>query len=350
MYQFEAPYYFYFFAIIPLILFVYLIYFLWKKRVQNRFSDKSALRKLSGNRSRFKSGLKIAFICLAFFALVIALVNPKFGTKIEDVKREGVDIVFALDVSKSMLSEDIAPNRLEKSKQLVSQILLDLGGDRVGIIGYAGSAFPQLPITTDFNAARMFLSAMNTDMVSSRGTAIAEAISLSKTYYNDEYQTNRVLIILSDGEDHEGNVSEVASEAAKLGIKIITVGVGTFSGGPIPIKRNGIIQEYMRDQNNERVVTRLDETTLKQIASQTGGTYIKGDVTSEVVDEIKQLLNAMDKKEFDSKQFADFKDQFQWFLGAAILLLFLDIFFLERKTIWLRRLNLFNENKKQDVN
>ncbi len=329
---------------------MYLLYYVWKKRTQKRFADKMALKRLSGNRSVLKPGLKIAFICLAFFALIIALVNPKFGTKIEDVKREGVDIVFALDVSKSMLAEDIAPNRLEKSKQLVSQILLELGGDRVGIIGYAGSAFPQLPITTDFNAARMFLSAMNTDMVSSRGTAIAEAISLSKTYYNDEDQTNRVLIILSDGEDHEGNVSVETSEAAEMGIKIITVGVGTFSGAPIPIKRNGILQEYMRDQNNERVLTRLDETTLKQIASQTSGNYIKGDITSEVVEEIKDILNAMDKKEFDSRQFADFKDQFQWFLGAAILLLFLDIFFLERKTRWLRKLNLFNENRKQEDN
>ncbi|NCT17720.1 MAG: BatB protein [Flavobacteriaceae bacterium CG_4_8_14_3_um_filter_34_10] len=350
MYQFEAPYYFYFLGILPILLLFFALYLVWKKRAQNRFANKKAIKKLSTNRSGFKLALKISFILLALFALVIALVNPKIGTKIEEVKREGVDLVFAMDVSKSMLAEDIAPNRLEKSKQLVSQILSNLGGDRVGIIGYAGSAFPQLPITTDFNSARMFLNAMNTDMVSSRGTAIAEAINLAKTYYNDEDQTNKVLIILTDGEDHEGNVSAEALEAAELGIKIITIGVGTVSGGPIPIKQNGILQEYMRDQNNERVVTALNETTLIEIANQTGGEYIKGDVTSQVVDKVKELLNNMDKKEFEAKQFADFQDQFQWFIGAAIFFLFFDIFFLERKTVWLQKLNLFNENKKQEGN
>ena len=242
-----------------------------------------------------------------------------------------------------MLAEDIAPNRLEKSKQLITQIINSLAGDRIGIIGYAGSAFPQVPITTDFSSAKLFLSSMDTDMVSSQGTAITEAISMAKTFYNDEEQTNRVLFIISDGEDHEGNVSEIVEEASKLGIKIYTIGVGTLQGAPIPIKRNGVLQFYKRDENNEQVITRLNEETLKEIASNADGEYINGSNTKEVVETVTAILNGMDKKEFESKQFTDFKDQFQWFLGGALFLLMLDVLFLERKTSWLQKLNLFNE-------
>jgi Ca-activated chloride channel family protein len=279
-----------------------------------------------------------------FFCLAIALVNPKIGTKLETVKREGVDIVFAVDVSKSMLAEDIAPNRLEKSKQLVTQIINNLASDRVGIIAYAGKAFPQLPITTDYSSAKMFLQSMNTDMLSSQGTAINEAIKLARTYYDDDEQTNRVLIIISDGEDHSNVAANVAEEAADEGIRIFTIGVGDIKGGPIPEKRNGIILNYKKDNNGETVITRLDEETLKNIATEANGAYINGSNTNKVVEEIRDILNKMDKKEFEAKQFADFESQFQWFLGAAIFFLFIDIFLLERKTGWLKRLNLFNEN------
>ena len=302
------------------------------------------LKKLSPNRSIFKSVLKMLVLCLVFFCLAIALVNPKIGTKLETVKREGVDIVFAVDVSKSMLAEDIAPNRLEKSKQLVTQIINNLASDRVGIIAYAGKAFPQLPITTDYSSAKMFLQSMNTDMLSSQGTAINEAIKLARTYYDDDEQTNRVLIIISDGEDHSNVAANVAEEAADEGIRIFTIGVGDIKGGPIPEKRNGIILNYKKDNNGETVITRLDEETLKNIATEANGAYINGSNTNKVVEEIRDILNKMDKKEFEAKQFADFESQFQWFLGAAIFFLFIDIFLLERKTGWLKRLNLFNEN------
>lgn len=347
MYQLEETYYFYLLAIIPVVLLVFFIVHLWKKRAQKRFAAKEALSKLSPARSTFKPVLKLLFVLAALFFLIIALVNPKIGTSLEEVKREGVDIVFAIDVSKSMLAEDIAPNRLEKSKQLVSQLLNSLGGDRVGIVGYAGSAFPQLPITTDYNAARMFLNAMNTNMVSSQGTAIAEAIEMAKTYYDEEDQTNRVLIIISDGEDHQGNIEAITNEVAEVGIRIITIGVGTLSGGPIPIKENGILKEYMRDNTGERVVTKMEEEMLKEIANKTDGTYISGSSTSKVVEEVNEYLNKLDQQEFESVQFADYKSWFQWFLGASILLLFIDVFFLERKTSWIERLNLFNEKKNE---
>ncbi|MCX7546477.1 VWA domain-containing protein [Xanthomarina sp. F1114] len=344
MYQLEEKIWFWVLAVIPVIILFFLLLQVWKRHAQKKFADKQLLKRLSPDQSLFKSVLKLLVICLAIASLSIALVNPKVGTKLETVKREGVDVVFAIDVSKSMLAEDIAPNRLEKTKQLVTQIINNLASDRVGIIAYAGKAFPQLPITTDYASAKMFLQNMNTDMLSSQGTAINEAIDLSKTYFDDEEETNRVLIIISDGEDHGEGTVETAKEAYEEGIRIFTIGVGQTKGGPIPIKKNGIVLNYKKDSQGETVITRLDENTLKAIAKEADGVYINGQNTNEVVETIRDILNNMDKTEFEAKQFADFKDQFHWFLVIALALLFLDIFLLDRKTSWLKKLNLFNEN------
>ena len=344
MYQLEEKIWFWVLGIIPLIVLFFFILQIWKYRAQKKFADKDSLKRLSPNKSLFKSILKLVMLCLALLCITVALVNPKIGTKLETVKREGVDIVFAVDVSKSMLAEDIAPNRLDKSKQLVTQIINNLAGDRIGIIAYAGKAFPQLPITTDYAAAKMFLQNMNTDMLSSQGTAINEAINLSRTYFDDEEQTNRVLIIISDGEDHSEAAAAVAEQAKEEGIRIFTVGVGDVKGGPIPEKKNGVVISYKKNNEGETVITRLDEETLKEIADEANGAYINGANTKEVVENIGEILNNMDKKEFEAKQFSDFKDQFQWFLGFAVFFLVLDVLFLDRKTGWLKKLNLFNEN------
>ena len=345
MYQLEEKIWFWVLAIIPVIILLFLMLQFWKYKAQKKFANKAILKRLSPNQSLFKSVVKVVIWCLIFACLSIALVNPKIGTKFETIKREGVDIVFAVDVSKSMLAEDIAPNRLDKSKQLVTQIINNLASDRVGIIAYAANAFPQLPITTDYAAAKMFLQQMNTDMLSSQGTAINAAIELAETYFDNEEQTNRVLIIISDGEDHFGESAvRAAEEASEKGLRIFTIGVGDIKGGPIPIKRNGVILNYKKDRQGETVITRLNEENLKSIASQANGVYINGKNTNEVVETIRDILNQMDKTEFEAKEFADFKDQFQWFLAFAIGLLFIDIFLLERKTAWLKKLNLFNEN------
>ncbi|TXE15395.1 VWA domain-containing protein [Psychroserpens burtonensis] len=343
-FQLEEKVWFWILLVIPVIILLFAVLQFWKYRTQKRFSNPKLLKRLSPNQSLFKSILKIVVLSLAVACFAIALVNPKIGTKLETVKRQGVDIVFAVDVSKSMLAEDVAPNRLEKSKQLVTQIINNLTSDRVGIIAYAGKAFPQLPITTDYASAKMFLNNMNTDMLSSQGTAINEAIELAKTYYDNEEQTNRVLIIISDGEDHSDVASNVAEEASDEGIRIFTIGVGDIKGGRIPIKRNGVLLNYKKDNQGETVITKLNEETLIDIAEEANGAYINGNNTADVIKEIKDILNKMDKTEFEAKEFADFKDQFQWFLGFGLFFLFLDVFFLERKTAWLKRLNLFNEN------
>ena len=345
MYQLEKPIFFYLlFAIVGLMV-IFLLVFIWKKHTQKKFAHSKALRLLSPNRSFFKSWIKVIILSLAIASLTLALVNPKIGTKTETISRAGVDVVFALDVSKSMLAEDIAPNRLDKSKQLITQIINSLGGDRVGIIGYAGSAFPQVPITTDFSTTKLFLNSMDTNMVSSQGTAITEAIKMAETYYNDEDQVNKVLFIVSDGEDHEGSISKIVNEAANLGIRIYTIGVGTKKGGPIPIKRNGILQYYKRDQNNQQVITRLDTEKLIEIATKGNGKYLDGSNTNEVIEQVTTILNGMNQKEFESKQFTDFKDRFQWFLGLSIFLLVIELLLLERKTAWIKKLNLFNEDE-----
>lgn len=345
MYQLQQPIYFYVLFAVPAVIAVYLLVVLWKKRTQRSFADPTLLDVLSPSQSIFKGSLKLVLALLVLACMSFALVNPKIGTKLETVKREGVDVVFALDVSTSMLAEDIAPNRLEKSKQLVRQIINTLAGDRIGIIGYAGSAFPQVPITTDFSSARLFLSGMNTNMVSSQGTAMTQAIEMAETYYNDIEQKNRVLFLISDGEDHQGDYASIAAQATKKGIRIYTIGVGTPGGAKIPIKRGGVVQSYKRDKDNQVVITKLNKETLQEIAEAANGEYLDGSNTKELVEQVQNILSGMDKKEFDAKQFSDFKDQFQWFLAGALLFLLLDVLFLERKTKWINNLNLFNQQK-----
>lgn len=347
MVQFEEKLYFYLLGLVPVLVLLFLLLQVWKKSKQREFASSKLLRRLAPNKSKFKSTLKLIFLLLGISSLVIALANPKIGTKLETVKREGVDIVFAVDVSKSMLAEDIAPNRLEKAKRLVSEIINQLASDRIGIIAYAGQAYPQLPITTDYGAAKMFLQSMNTNMLSSQGTAINSAIELATTYYNDEEQTNRVLFIISDGEDHsEGNTLSAVEEATQNGIRIFTIGVGKPKGAPIPIKRRGVVESLKKNNQGEVVITKLNEPVLSAIADEGNGVYINGTNTENAVEFIKEELNKMDKKEFEAKQFAEYKDQFQWFLGLGLFFLFLDIFLLDRKTSWLKKLNLFNEHNE----
>jgi Ca-activated chloride channel family protein len=343
MYQIEEPSYFIYLIAIPVIFVLYLLVSFWKKRTQKKFASFNLMQKLSPERSAFKSILKMIFFLIGLAFLIVSLTNPKMGTKLETIKRQGVDIVFALDVSKSMLAEDIAPNRLEKAKQIISKIVDRLGSDRIGIIIYAGNAYPLLPITTDHGAAKMFLQNANPDLVSSQGTAINDAIIMASSYYDNDEQTNRFLFIISDGEDHQEDASSAIVQATKDGIKTYTIGVGTEKGGPIPIKYKGVLQGYKKNNKGETVVTRLNEAVLKDIADNGNGKYILGNKTRETVDFVEDLLVKAEKSEFESKQFSDYKDQFQWFIGFALLFLVVDSFMLEKKTKWIQKLNLFNK-------
>jgi len=339
----EDKSYFWLLLIIPVLVVLFVGMTFWRYRAQKKYAETHLLDHLIPNRSWFKPILKLVTLCFGIIFLVMALVNLKAGTKLETVTREGVDIVFAVDVSKSMLAEDIAPNRLEKAQQLVTQVLNNLASDRIGLIAYAGSAVPQLPITTDYGSAKMFLQSLNTDLVSSQGTAISEAIQLAESYYGEESEAAKILVIISDGEDHEGETISVAESAAEKGIRIITVGVGTQKGTTIPIKKNGIVKEFKKDQEGKTVITKLVQENLTEIAEAGNGIYIDGTITANVIEELKAELSGIDKVEFESQQYADFESQFQWFLAFALFFLVLDVFYLEKKTGWLKKLNLFNE-------
>lgn len=343
MYELEEKWYFYFLAVIPVMTLLFLYIQFWKRKKQREFGDLDLIKKLSPEKSAFKPALKLGVVLLALIFLIIGLVNPKIGTKLETVKREGIDIIFAIDVSKSMLAEDVAPSRLEKSKQLVSQIINNLGSDRIGIIAYSGSAFPVLPITTDYSVGKMFLQTMNPGMISAQGTSIDQAINLATTFIDKKDKTNKLLIIITDGEDHSDAAADAAEEAKKVGLKIMTIGVGTEKGGTIPLKRNGVVESFQSDQNGEVVITKRNADVLKAIAKSAGGGYVDGNSTRDVLDYVKNALDNIQKTEFESTQMADFKSQFQWFIGFGFFLLLLDVFLLEKKTKWVKKMNLFNE-------
>lgn len=343
MYEIDEIKYLWLLGIIPVLVVVFLFNLYWKRKKQREFGDLAMVKKLSPEKSLFKHTLKFAVVMLALASLIVALANPRIGTKMETVKREGIDIVFAIDVSKSMLCEDVSPNRLEKSKQMVSQIINSLAGDRVGIVVYAGSAFKILPITSDYGAAKMYLQSINTGMVSSQGTALDEAIQMSTGFFDKDSKTSKLIVMLSDGEDHSEGAEDAAEEAKKAGVKIITIGLGTAKGGPIPLKKNGTVQGFQRDRSDEVVVTKLNKESLKTIGESAGGGYVYGGSSKEVTEYLRKSLEKIEKTEFESTQMANFESQFQWFLGIALALLLLDVFFLERKTAWLQKLNLFNE-------
>ena len=348
MYQIDAYHFVYLLGILPIFWLVYALVVRWKRKLQSSFGNPALLKELSPNQSRFKPILKLVLISFSISLLILGLMNPKIGTQLETVKREGVDIVFAIDVSKSMLAEDIAPNRIEKSKRLVSAILNQLASDRVGIIAYAAQAIPQLPITTDYGSAKMFLQALNTDMLSSQGTALDNAIDLSGTFFDDDDQTNRVIFLVSDGEDHSDEAANAAARAAELGIKIFTFGVGTENGAPIPLKRNGVTESYKKDFEGEVVITKRNSTVLESIATATNGQYQDGNDTQAVLDFVSEQLKAMDKKEFEAKKFVSYKDRFQPFLIVALIFLIMDLFLFETKTKWIQKLDLFNENENEE--
>jgi len=236
---------------------------------------------------------------------------------------------------------------LEKSKQIISKIIDKLGSDRVGVIIYAGNSYPLLPITTDHAAANMFLQNANPDIVSSQGTAINEALELAKTYYNNDEQTNRFLIIISDGEDHQEETKQMALNLSNEGVKVYTIGVGTEKGGPIPIRLNGSMIGYKKNKKGETVITKRKPEVLEGIADAANGRYIDGNRTDNPVKIIEEIITNAQKSEFETKQFADYKDQFQWFVGLGLLFLVFDVFMLNKRTKWLQKIDLFNEAKKE---
>jgi Ca-activated chloride channel family protein len=346
MFQLEESKYLYLLLIVPILVLFFVFNFYWKTKKQKEFGDLDLVKKLIPEYSGFKSILKFLLVIFGLSAIIIAIANPRLGTKMETIKRDGIDIVFALDVSKSMLAEDVAPNRLEKSKQIINQIINNLQGDRIGLIAYAGSAYPILPMTSDYSIGKMYLQNANTNMLSSQGTALNQAINQAINFFDDDQQS-KLLILISDGEDHGDDSKEALEIAKEKGIKIVTISVGTTKGGQIPIKENGKVLGYKKDSNGETVVTKMNPETLKLIAETTKGKYLDGNNTKSVVDNLQTVLSSIEKNESEMQQIAEFKSQYQWFLGLGFILLFIDLLMFERKTAWFQKLNLFKEKRNE---
>ena len=273
----------------------------------------------------------------------IGIANPQIGTKLEEVKREGIDLMIALDVSNSMKAEDLSPNRLERAKRALLQLVEDLHSDRIGIIVFAGQAYTQLPITTDYAAAKLFLNMVDTDVVPTQGTAIGAAIELAEESFNYEEGGNKALIIVTDGENHEDDAIEAARDASSKGIKVFTVGMGTPMGAPIPIFRGGRQTGFRQDQNGNTVVSSLNEEMLREIAGVGDGIYVRATNSNVGFERILDQLSGLEKQEFESQVYTDYEDRFQFFIGISFLFFSLFLVLNEKKGKWVEKIKMIEE-------
>lgn len=333
------------YALIPVFIVIFLLMMYWKKKALKRFGEISLITDLFPDASVSKPYFKFILLMIAYAFLVFGICGPQIGTKLEEVKRKGVDLVIALDVSNSMNAEDIKPSRLERSKQAIYRLIDRLQGDRIGLIVFAGQAYIQLPITTDYGAAKLFLQSINSDIVPTQGTAIGSAIDLGVQAIGDSAKKNTAIIVITDGENHEDDAIEEAANAAENGIIIHTIGMGSPGGAPIPIFHNRVRVGFMQDNNGNTVVTKLDPESLQRIADAGKGKFVRATNNDDGLDLIMKEINSMEKKEFGTKMFTDYEDQFQYFLGAALLLLLLEFLLSERKSKWIEQLNLFGVKK-----
>lgn len=328
--------------LIPLFIILYLILKKWKAKTLNSFGEKNLLVRLMPDISTGRPLLKFIIFTLAFTLLILAMANPQMGSKIKEAKRKGIDLILALDLSNSMLAEDIQPNRLERAKQAISRLIDKLDGDRIGIVVFAGKAYLQLPITTDYSAAKMFLSTINTQMIPTQGTVIADAIELGINSF-DENDHSKAIIIITDGESHEGDAIKQAQKAAEKNIYVYTIGMGLPEGAPIPLyNKYNNKTGYKKDKQNNTVITKLNETMLKQIASAGNGVYVGASNSNAGLDKIFDKINQLDESEFESRIYSDFEDRFQYLLAPALLLLFIELLIPDRKSRWAGKINLFN--------
>ncbi len=343
MIKFAHTEYFLLLAILLVFGVLFWLYRMWLKKAKRRFGDAVVISGLMPEASSSKPILKFFLVLLATAFLIIGIVDPQIGSKLENVKREGIDLFLVLDVSTSMLAEDIKPNRLERSKLAISTLIDKLQGDRVGIIIFAGNAYKQLPLTTDYSAAKLFLSAVDTKIVPTQGTAIGEAIEMATLSFG-ETEHNKAIIVITDGENHEDDAIQAATYANELGINVFTIGMGLPEGSPIPLYNSyGVQTGFKKDKQNKTVVTKLNEDMLRQIAAAGGGAYARANNASTGLKRIFEDINAIDKKEIETRQFTDYEDRFQIFLGIAIFLLIFELLVADRKTRWAKKFDFFGK-------
>ncbi|MEM6264376.1 MAG: VWA domain-containing protein [Bacteroidota bacterium] len=311
-----------------------------RRKALNAMGTRHLVTQLLEHPPKHKHPIKFVLVLLALACFVVALANPQLGTKYEKVKRSGVDLIVALDISRSMLAEDVRPNRLRRAKLFINRLIEQLSGDRIGLIVFAGNAYLQVPLTSDYAAAKTFLKTVNTELASTQGTAIGEAIRMADKAFESGEKKNQALLIISDGENHEEDAREAAKEVAEKGLQLYTLGIGSPDGSPIPITRGGRT-ELKRTNDGSIVLSKLNEDMLRQIALEAGGEYYPLAGGDEVVDQVMDALAGLEQKEFDEKVFSDYEDQFQWFLALGLFFFTLEFFLTERRSKWFTDWGIF---------
>ncbi|MEY2828924.1 MAG: hypothetical protein RIQ33_782 [Bacteroidota bacterium] len=335
MFRFEHPYYLNLLIALPILALVYAWYWWSKTKSIKKIGDAALIKELMPQYKPLKSLAKFMLMWLALASLIIALANPQMGSRLEKVKRKGIDVFIALDVSKSMMAEDVKPNRLTRAKQAVKNLIDNLENDRIGLIIFAGRSYLQMPLTVDYSAASLYLNNATCDMVPSQGTAIGAAIDQANESYQTKDKKHKALIIITDGENHEDDAIEAAQSAANEGVQIFTVGVGSNQGAPIPVYVGGVQTDFKKDENGSIVLSKLNEEALKEIATAGKGRYFQ---LTNSQDEIKSLVNkisTMEQKTMEEHLFAEYVDYFQYFLALALFLLILELLVFEKPTKWL---------------
>ena len=340
MFRFANPEYLYVLYAVPALaaLFWYLI--IRGNKLLGSFAQKKLQNIIMPNFSRPKTILKYAILLLAITLLIISAADPQIGTSMQEVKQTGIDVYICLDVSLSMKAEDIKPNRLEKAKYQISSLIKKLRGDRIGLAIFAGEAYVQFPLTTDYSAAGLFLNAVDFNSVPQPGTAIAAAIDLAVKSFDYRTSTQKVIVLITDGEDHEGDIDKSISDAVAKNIKIYCIGLGSLQGSPIPVNNGqGQAVDFKKDNEGNIVITKLDEGILQHIASQGNGRYFRGSNYEDNLDKIYTDLSSLQKAEFGVKKITEYEDRFYYFLAPAIILLLIEFFLSERKSPLFTRLN-----------
>lgn len=351
MIHFEHPILLYLLLIIPALLVLYIYIRIRRRKRALAFAESSMYNHLTPDVSNIKSHTKFGILLAALALLIIALANPQMGSKMVKGERAGIDVAIALDISNSMLAEDVQPNRLERAKKSVSDLIAQFTNDRVALIIFAGKAYTQLPLTSDYGAAKMFLDAVSTDMIEYQGTAIGEAIAKCMEtfgYGNEdipwEKNKSRTIIIISDGEDHEDNAVEMAKMAYAEGIVVNTIGMGTPNGVPIPQYSRGTRLGYKKDRDGNPVTTRLNEQMLQQIAQAGNGTFVPANNITAGIEEIMDRISKLDKKNYGEQMFSEYESKFQYPLIFAILLIIIDLLIFERRNKVLNYKNIFGKS------
>lgn len=334
--RFANSEYFYLLLLIPLMVLLFEMAVSHRKRVLARFGTDSALARLIPDRSNGKLRLKFWIFACAFALMVVALARPQKGAKLREVEREGVEIMIAMDVSNSMLATDISPNRLERTKYAVGRVIEGLQEERIGVIIFAGEAYVQLPLTADMLTAKNFVERISTNQVTKQGTALGEAISLASSAFSSSSEGSRVVVLVSDGENHEDDAIAAAQLAAQNGVTIYTIGIGSPEGAPIPFD-----DDYIRDKEDNVVVSKLDESTLQQIASITGGAYVRATNANVGFEEIINLVNQTEKRKLTIEVFEEYDEKYHIPLIASLALLLLEFVVLPRRNRVLSRVNIF---------